>query len=45
MRINFGDLKIGDTARKYVQEALDRNWISEGKNVRRFESGFAEKFG
>jgi len=41
----FGDLKIGDTARKYVQAALDRNWISEGENVREFERKFASQFG
>jgi len=45
VRIKFGDLKIGDTARKYVQEALDRNWISEGENVRKFEDEFSRKFG
>jgi len=41
----FGDLKIGDIARKYVQGALDRNWISEGENVKEFEQKFADKFG
>jgi len=45
MRIAFGDLKIGDIARKYIQEALDRNWISEGVNVKQFEQRFANKFG
>ena len=45
MRIVFGDLKIGDTARKYVQSALDKNWVSEGENVREFEQKFASKFG
>ena len=45
MRISFGDLKVGDTARKYVQLALARNWISEGANVAEFERKFAEKFG
>ncbi len=45
MRIMFGDLKIGDIARKYVQSALDRNWISEGANVEEFEQEFANKFG
>lgn len=45
MRISFGDLKVGDTARKYVQAALDRSWISEGKNVAEFEQKFAGKFG
>lgn len=45
MRIAFGDLKIGDTARKYINDALDRNWVSEGANVREFEQKFAAKFG
>lgn len=45
MRIAFGDLKIGDTARRYIQRALDKNWVSEGDNVREFEQGFARKFG
>ncbi|MFC1952751.1 DegT/DnrJ/EryC1/StrS family aminotransferase [Chloroflexota bacterium] len=45
MRIAFGDLKVGETARKYIQIALDKNWISEGDNVREFERLFAEKFG
>jgi dTDP-4-amino-4,6-dideoxygalactose transaminase len=45
VRINFGDLIIGDTARKYVQRALDKNWISEGDNVRQFEREFAALFG
>lgn len=45
MRITFGDLKVGDTARKYVQQALDKHWVSEGDNVKAFEQQFAEKFG
>src|SRR3989304_304600 len=45
MRVNFGDLKIGDIAKKYVQRALDKNWISEGENVKDFEQKFATKFG
>jgi len=45
MRISFGDLKIGATARKYVQSALDRNWVSESTNVAEFERSFAKKFG
>lgn len=45
MRISFGDVRIGDTARKYIQSALDKNWISEGNNVREFEQKFAGKFG
>ena len=45
MRIMFGDLRIGNIARKYVQRALDNNWVSEGANVREFEQKFANKFG
>ncbi|OGO30609.1 MAG: hypothetical protein A2Z29_11600 [Chloroflexi bacterium RBG_16_56_11] len=45
MRITFGDLKIGDTARKYVQRALGKNWISEGDNIAEFQRQFAAKFG
>jgi len=45
VRIAFGDLRIGSTARKYIEAALDKNWVSEGENVREFERRFAEKFG
>ncbi|MDD5473268.1 MAG: DegT/DnrJ/EryC1/StrS family aminotransferase [Candidatus Methanoperedens sp.] len=45
MRINFGELIIGDTAKKYFQKVFDKNWASEGDNVREFEEKFAAKFG
>ncbi len=45
MRITFGEIRIGDTARKYIQRALDSNWVSEGDNVKEFEQRFAAKFG
>lgn len=44
-KITFADLKIGDTARRYMQKALDKHWVSEGENVREFEQKFAQKFG
>ena len=44
-RISFGHLEIGPSARRWLNEALDRNWVSEGPNVRRFEQTFAHKFG
>ena len=44
-RITFGHIKVGETARRYLNEALDRNWVSEGPNVQRFEREFAKKFG
>lgn len=45
MRINFGELIIGDTAKKYIQKALDKNWVSEGDNVKEFEEKFGALFG
>ena len=45
MRIDFGDLIIGETAKKYLQKAIDKNWASEGDNVKQFEEDFAKLFG
>lgn len=45
MRIMFGELKIGDIARRYIQRAMDKNWVSAGDNVREFEQKFAARFG
>lgn len=44
-RIDFGHIEIGELARKYLNEALDRKWISEGPNVKKFEEDFSRKFG
>ena len=44
-RITFGHIEVGPVARRWLNEALDRNWVSEGPNVRRFEAGFAKLFG
>ena len=43
-RITFGHIEVGASARQRLQEALDRNWVSEGPNVRRFEEEFSKKF-
>ena len=45
MRVSFGDLVIGDVAKKNFQRVFDKNWASEGDNVREFEAKFAAKFG
>lgn len=45
MRIMFGDLKIGDIGKRYIKRALDKNWVSEGVNVKEFEEKFAAHFG
>ncbi|MBU4444370.1 DegT/DnrJ/EryC1/StrS family aminotransferase [bacterium] len=44
-RVSFGDLVIGDIAKKYFQRVFDKNWASEGENVKEFEQKFAAKFG
>jgi dTDP-4-amino-4,6-dideoxygalactose transaminase len=44
-RVGFGHVEIGKTARKYMEDALNRNWVSEGPNVKQFEDGFAKKYG
>jgi dTDP-4-amino-4,6-dideoxygalactose transaminase len=44
-RISFGHIEVGKSARKYLEESLDRNWVSEGPNVKKFEEDFAQKFG
>lgn len=44
-RISFGHIEIGSLARQWLQEALDRNWVSEGPNVHSFEAEFASHFG
>lgn len=45
MRINFGELVIGDIAKEYLQRVIDKNWASEGDNVKEFEERFAAHFG
>jgi len=45
MRISFGDLVIGDIAKKNFQKVFEKNWASEGDNVREFEAKFGTKFG
>ncbi len=44
-RITFGHIEVGPLGRRLLQEALERNWVSEGPNVQRFEREFAGKFG
>ena len=44
-RVSFGHIEVGESARRYLNEALNRNWVSEGSNVRLFESRFAQRFG
>ena len=41
-RIEFGELRIGDTAKKYIQHCLDTDWISMGPKTELLEQKFAE---
>jgi len=45
MRINFGDLVIGDIAKDRLQQVINKNWASEGENVKEFEKEFSTRFG
>jgi dTDP-4-amino-4,6-dideoxygalactose transaminase len=43
-RITFGHIEVGEVGRRYLAEAVERNWVSEGPNVRKFEAEFAKRF-
>jgi len=45
MRINFGDLFIGEVAKNRINKALEKNWVTQGENVKEFEEKFAKQFG
>jgi len=45
MRINFGDLFIGDIAKDKIKKSLDKNWVTQGENVKEFEGKFSKQFG
>ena len=44
-RIEFGELRIGDTARRHITDCLDNNWVSMGPKVKLLEERFAELMG
>ncbi len=44
-RVTFGHIRIGPIAQQYLKEAILRDWVSEGANVRLFEERFAKRFG
>jgi dTDP-4-amino-4,6-dideoxygalactose transaminase len=41
-RIKFGDVKIGATARRHINECLDNNWVTMGPKVKEFEKEWAK---
>mgnify|MGYP003677924243 FL=1 len=44
-RIEFGELRIGDTARKNLMDVCDTHWASGGPKVRELETKWSELFG
>lgn len=42
MRLNFGNLVVGDIKKEYFQ-LIFKNWALEGENVEESENKFAEK--
>tara|TARA_Y100000310_G_C20662873_1_gene805759 strand:+ start:695 stop:1861 length:1167 start_codon:yes stop_codon:yes gene_type:complete len=42
MKVPFGTLTLTESAKKYVNKALDENSLSQGKLVKEFEEKFAE---
>jgi dTDP-4-amino-4,6-dideoxygalactose transaminase len=45
MRIKFGELKIGDIAKKNYNRIFETHWASGGPLVEEFESNWSQKFG
>ena len=43
-RIEFGELRIGDTARAHLSDVCDTNWASMGPKVRSFENQWSHLF-
>lgn len=44
-RIEFGELRIGEKARKNLMDVCDSNWASAGPKVQEFEEKFKSLFG
>ncbi len=45
MRIEFGDLRLGEKAKQHLMDCLARNWISGGPKVAQFEKEWENLFG
>ena len=43
-KIEFGELRIGDIARKHLMDVCDTNWASGGPKVKDFEDQWTELF-
>jgi len=44
MRVEFGDLRLDERARKHLLDVMETNWVSAGPKVRAFEQGWGELF-
>jgi dTDP-4-amino-4,6-dideoxygalactose transaminase len=44
-RIEFGELRFGETSRKNLMDCMDRNWSSGGPKVKEFEKKWGKLFG
>ncbi len=44
-RIEFGEVRVGEVAKKHLLEALETNWISMGPKTRKFEREWSKLFG
>ena len=45
MTINFGEIKVGKTAKKNILDCLERDWITAGEKVKLFEERWGSIFG
>jgi len=45
MRIEFGDLKLGEDAKRHLLDVWKRSWISEGEKVKELEKKWGDLFG
>jgi dTDP-4-amino-4,6-dideoxygalactose transaminase len=44
-RIEFGEIRLGETAKKHLMDVVENNWPSAGRKVQEFESKWGELFG
>lgn len=44
-RIEFGEIRIGETAKRHIQNCLDTNWVSMGPKTQELEQRFAVLMG
>ena len=43
-RINFGEIRLGETSKRHIQECLDTDWVTSGKKVKQFEEDWGKIF-